>query len=204
MKQMATMTLALVLTFGLSIASAQEDVSQLLKKADSLVTQANYDSALAIEKVALSVAEEKYGADDTLVANVLMYMGSELCGFGRFEEARDGWIRALEIRKSKLGEEHPRVADCQMNLGIVSQRLQEYDQAEAYFQSARHIIVNTLGKEHVKSVTSAQNLFGFYRQVGRIDSAAHYAEVAANTSRIVSSTLVSRTRIRSPIISALP
>jgi len=185
MKRLILGVIVSAFTLSWSTVSAEVDVTQLLQKADSLVSQADYDSALAIELVALEVAEQRFGPDDTLVAKVLMYIGAELCGFGRFEKAREHWERALEIRKVKMGTEHPRVADCQMNLGIVCQRMQDYEQSKGYFQSAYRIILNAFGPEHPKTVRSVQNLFGFYQHVGMIDSAAAYGELAVSTSRAV-------------------
>lgn len=166
-------------------ASGADEVARLLILADSLVAQAEIDSALSVELAALSIAEREFGPTDTTVATVLMYIGAEQCGLGRFEEARSSWGRALGIRTEALGPEHPRTADCRMNLGLVNQRLEDFVQAEADLQAAHAAFVAAFGAEHARVARAAQNLFGLYRDMGRLDSAVVYAQEAVSISRIV-------------------
>jgi tetratricopeptide (TPR) repeat protein len=156
--------LCLVLA-GTSVSA--ESWRQLLDQADSLSNAANYDSAVAVGKMALEEAQAQYGQSDTTVALVLNRLGTDYYLQAEYNEAESLWRRALSIREKAFGSEHPEVADIVHNLASLYDDQGKYEESEPLHMRALAIREKTLGRDHPEVARSLINLANLYYDQGR-------------------------------------
>eukprot|EP00903_Cladosiphon_okamuranus_P012145 g11394.t1 len=99
--------------------------------------------------LALSIQEEKLGADHPVVATTLNTLGKCAYDAGRVEEAEKLHRRALTIRGKKLGVDHPDVAATLHNLGRCAYTAGRNEEAERRHRRALTIQEKNLGVDHL-------------------------------------------------------
>ena len=112
------------------------------KELDKRRTPADVDSAIAIMKAALELAESTFGQNDTMVAHCLTQLGH--CYF--WSDHRRSSIplvkRAIETWKQVGGVDHPNVGRCYRMLGDYNLSLGNSAESEAAYRSGIAIYEN--------------------------------------------------------------
>ncbi len=86
---------------------------------------------------------------------------------GRYSEAEQMHLKALNMKKRLLGEQHPHVAESLNNLAVLYDRLFKYSQAESLFLEALRILKRIFASEHPKIASTMNNLAVIYRSQKR-------------------------------------
>jgi CHAT domain-containing protein/Tfp pilus assembly protein PilF len=164
-EKMVILITILVLFSG--IATRAETWEELLEQADSLSLERNPDSALALGKRALELAEQEFGREDTNVALILHYMGVFSYEKGHFDQAKSFYRGAVAVREKILGPEHPDVGRSLNNLANAYKAQGEYPKAEPLLRRAVAIWEKTLGPEHSNVGVALVNLADLCRNQGK-------------------------------------
>jgi CHAT domain-containing protein/tetratricopeptide (TPR) repeat protein len=145
----------------------------LLDKADSLSSAANYDSALVLGKMALDKVKAQFGESDTMVALILDEVGAYHYYQASYEEAESAWKQTLSIREKTFGPEHAAVAKTLHNLASLYDDQGRYSESEPLHQRALAIREKVLGPHHPDVAASLINLGNLYYDKGRYSEAEH-------------------------------
>jgi len=144
--------------------SESRDADRLTTAGSVARCRGSYREAEELLSEALEVAERTSGFRSLWVAEILNELGMVCKYFGRFDEGRRHYERALAIVLAELGPRAPDVAAIYHNLGGLEHACQDFRAAEPYAREAIRIRAQALGPEHI--------------DVAR-DKAAHAAILAA-------------------------
>ena len=86
----------------------------------------------------------------------------ELKQKGKYSEAIEVALKALEIGKKLFGFEHPDTARSLNNLAEFYDRMGDYDRAETLYQRSLKIVEKLLGPDHPQTALALDNLAGLY------------------------------------------
>lgn len=112
----------------------------------------------ALRWAAISEAElARAGTDDYTRAMLLNAMSGAYRVAGRFEEARDSAVEALELVE-RAAPEDPFLATMHTNLGEVLRRLGEWDEAQRQHEKALELYEATVGPSHPDVAMAHNNL----------------------------------------------
>ncbi|MBD3409057.1 MAG: CHAT domain-containing protein, partial [Ignavibacteriales bacterium] len=96
---------------------------------------------------------------------------------GRYEDAEQLYLKALEITRQQLGENHPDYAGSLNNLGLLYYNMGRYEDAEQLYIKAVEIYRQQLGENHPDYALSLNNLGLLYDHMGRYEEARkHFSE----------------------------
>jgi tetratricopeptide (TPR) repeat protein len=90
---------------------------------------------------------------------------------GRYEEAEQLYLRALEGYEEELGPKHPDTLRTVQNLAGVYRDQGRYEEAEQLYQRALEGREEKLGPKHPDTLRTVQNLANVYRDGGRYEEA---------------------------------
>ncbi|MBO3460638.1 tetratricopeptide repeat protein [Aetokthonos hydrillicola Thurmond2011] len=85
---------------------------------------------------------------------------------GRYMEAKQLFMQALEILESLFGKEHLLVANGYNNLGVLFYFQGRYTEAKNLYEQALELRLRLLGKQHSNVTQSLSNLVALYRNQG--------------------------------------
>lgn len=134
-------------------------------------SQADYDRALTEFSTARDIWESVPGDYPIDLGFVFSNIGAVQATLGRYGEARDQHLRALQIRQETFGPEHPDVAMSLGNLGIVAFRVGDMAAARDYQERALAIKRATLPPGHPSLGATAMNLGLVLSRMGELDEA---------------------------------
>ena len=143
----------------------------LLKAADSLTNEGQYDSAVVKYKSALEVVESEYGTEDTAVAKILNSLGSSLIFAGKFEEAEAILNRSLIISEETVGPNHHLIGFSLDRLAAIYQNQALFDKAEPLIIRALEIAEDLHGEYHKDVASALHNLAGLYHEQAKYSEA---------------------------------
>lgn len=123
--------------------------NDLLNRADSLSSANSQDSAMTVGRLALAHAEAEFGAEDTVVAQVIHHLGIYSYHKGHYRTCDSIWKRSLSIYEKVHGPNHPDVAIALRVMGNALLNRSKYVEAEALYRRALAITKGALGSEHV-------------------------------------------------------
>jgi len=107
-------------------------------------------------------------------ATTLHNMGVEYYHQGKYEEALQYYLRALEIRENKLGVDHPDVAGTLNNIGVVYYNQGKYEEALQYYLRDLEISEKKLGVDHPDVATTLNNIGVVYYNQDKYEEALKY------------------------------
>jgi len=139
----------------------------------------NYVKAAEIYKETVGVAHQAYSV---CVANLGgLYMKMEA-----YDKAEALYLEAKNNYVQYLGKTHPYYAQVLNNLGTLYEAKEAYGKAEQYYLEALSIRRLKFGEENAMYALSAANQASVYCQMGKLDTALRYAQVAlaANSPEI--------------------
>jgi len=101
---------------------------------------------------------------------------------GRFTQAVDFTLKALELRKAKLGEKNIGIASSLNNYGVLQFDLGHYNEAERTFASASSIIETSAGKDIMQYAIIENNRAMLLQAIGRYEDADRILKDAIATT----------------------
>ncbi|MEW5922494.1 MAG: CHAT domain-containing tetratricopeptide repeat protein [Candidatus Zixiibacteriota bacterium] len=132
MRLRITLIMAVVIYLTYCVPAMSEPWEIFYDMADSMATVRDFDSACTLATLALREIEETYGADDTLVADVICRLGLYQLSRHNYKSAESLFVKSLEITKKHFGEMHSDVARAYHCLGSMYDELGYADRAIAY------------------------------------------------------------------------
>lgn len=108
------------------------------------------------------------------IADSLIKLGNVSYSRGHFEEAKDYYIKCLEIRQGIFGTDHITVASCLNNLGCVDSALGDHQSAKDFYQRSLELEERMYGKMHSRVADSLCNLGIEFSELGSTDEAFQY------------------------------
>ncbi len=166
-----------------SVSVCGQSWDELVATADSLQEQHNYDSAISISKLALSVAEAELGQQDTVVARIYHQLAVQHRSLRKYSEAEPFALLALRIRESVLGSDHTDVVQSLQYLGIIYYSQRRLTEAGTYYERVIATVEKTMGPEHATLGNSLSSLAIVRRLQGRLTEADSLYERAVTVSR---------------------
>jgi CHAT domain-containing protein/Flp pilus assembly protein TadD len=103
--------------------------------ATSYIRLKQYEKAIPLFKSALTI-DQKIAKERTDIARDMNNLGIAFRNTGKYQQAKEYFIKALTIYKNKFGPWHPSVAASLNNLGIVLTDLNEFHLAEINYSRA--------------------------------------------------------------------
>ena len=174
-----------LLTSAGPTAVAADELSEAYEQGLELFRQERYDDALPHFELALSLAEQHYGAGDPRVAVELNNLAEVYRVLNRLEEAEPLYVRAVELDERSLGSDDPGLATSLNNLALLYRAQNRLAEAEQLYERSLDILEKALGPRHPNVAKSLNNLAVLYDAQGRRDRArpliARAVEVATET-----------------------
>lgn len=136
-------------------------------EASRLFGLGHYDEARPFAQRGLALIEQRFGADDTLVADFATLLGVIDKAAGRLDEATPVFERALAIRLKALGPEAADTATSLNNLGTLYLSKDDAPRALPLLQQALTIREKLLGPEAPQVSTTLSNIGSALDALGR-------------------------------------
>lgn len=128
-----------------------DDTRVRVGRGSVLRSRGDYPAAERELLEALRLAEEHHGAESIEAATALNALGMTYKYWGRFDEGRGVYERALAIVVRGFGEEHPDVAALHHNLGGLEHAARSFAAAEPHARRSVELRRRLLGSEHVST-----------------------------------------------------
>ena len=90
---------------------------------------------------------------------------------GKYDEAIERAIKALQFVRSNIGEKHQNTAGSLNTLAFIYHTVGDYQKAEPLYRSALRIRIDTLGENHLDVARTQTNLALLTNHLGRFDEA---------------------------------
>lgn len=120
---------------------------------------------------ALPLAEQRFGAASIETATALNALGMTYKYWGRFDEGRRVYDRALAILVQAFGEEHTDVATVHHNLGGLEHARRNFEAAEPHARKSVELRRRLLGDKHVATAEDEAAWAPILHALGRDDEA---------------------------------
>ncbi|KAE8361552.1 purine and uridine phosphorylase [Aspergillus caelatus] len=117
------------------------------------------------------IAEADFQKEQEIYINLIMNIGNCLYSDGRWEEAEELDLQALELRKQVLGPEHPDTLTSMANLASTYQNQGRWKEAEELDVQVIELRKQVLGPEHPDTLTSMNNLAYTWKLLGKVQDA---------------------------------
>jgi len=83
----------------------------------------------------------------------------------QYEEAKNYFIRSLELREQVLSKNSPDIAQVNTSLGSLYFEMQDFQKAKQFYLRARDIYAVAIGTEHPRIVPALEGLVNVYREL---------------------------------------
>ena len=120
---------------------------------------------------AIVLYEQANLVDDIGYLKALADQGLLFTTMGRFTQAVEFTVKALELRKAKFGEKNIGIASSLNNYGVLQFDLAHYNEAERTFMSAGSIIEANAGKDIMQYAIVENNRAMLLQAIGRYEEA---------------------------------
>jgi CHAT domain-containing protein/tetratricopeptide (TPR) repeat protein len=141
--------------------------------------QGKYAEAEGLQKRALAIHQQAFGANHVVGAYYLNNLGTILRLQGKYAEAEELHRRALANYEQAVGPNEPHVAEPLNELALVIQAQGRYAEAEGLYQRALAIQEQALGSKHPKVAATLNNLALHYVTSGNISNALRFSRRAS-------------------------
>lgn len=152
-------------------ALPQDDPLVRLGIGGVLRARGEYARAEEVLLEALPLAEGRFGAWSIETGFALNALGMTYKYWGRFDEARDVYERALAILVRGFSEEHVDVATIHHNLGGLEHARRDFEAAEPHARMSVELRRQLLGPEHVATAEDEAAWAPILHALGRDDEA---------------------------------
>jgi tetratricopeptide (TPR) repeat protein len=148
-----------------------DDALARLGRGSVLRARGAYEQAEPELLEGLRLAEQRFGAWSIETASALNALGVTYKYWGRFDEGRRVYGRALEILVRGFGEEHPDVATIHHNLGGLEHARRDFEAAEPHARRSVELRRRLLGAEHLSTAEDEAAWAPILHALGRDDEA---------------------------------
>jgi tetratricopeptide (TPR) repeat protein len=152
-------------------ALPDDDAQARIGRGSVLRARGDYDAAERELLEGLRLAEERHGAWSIETAGALNALGIMYKYWGRFEDGRRVYGRALAILVRGFGEEHPDVATLHHNLGGLEHARRDFEAAEPHARRSVELRRRLLGPEHVSTAEDEAAWAPILHALGRDEEA---------------------------------
>lgn len=114
----------------------------------------------------LATVEARVGADDLLVAELLIPLGNQQIQRNEFEKAEKSFQRAIDIRRRLLGDEHALTAVAMSILGLFYRDRSEFAKAKPLMERTLEVIERVEGTRSLATADMHSHIGGLYRLSG--------------------------------------
>ncbi len=146
-----------------------------------------FKRAEGLFKLSKTELENKQAQNTIYYPKVIGNLGLLYLTFGRYDDAYQANVEALELRKNLLGENSTAYATSLNNLAMTYKSLGQYNEAEQHFNQALEVIKKSEGKESISYAIVLNNKGMLFQTIGRYAEAESLLkealEVAKNTLR---------------------
>lgn len=136
-----------------------------------LILQGNYDSSHVVLLNTLKLGLEKFGENNSEVAQSFYYLGNVSWYKGNYDKALENYIKSLSIRLQILGEAHIDIADNYNGIGIIYAEKSDHDKALEYFEKSLKIKIHILGESHPQVAVSYNNIGNILKDKNDLEKA---------------------------------
>jgi serine/threonine-protein kinase len=130
-----------------------------------------YERSAALLRQAVALRVERFGPDDSRVAETLGHLGATILAMSDYPAADSLLSRALEIQRRTLRSGDPALATAAGNLAAVRRELGRLEEAEALYREALELDRETFGSESEPVASDLSNLAYALVHAGRLDEA---------------------------------
>ena len=134
--------------------------------------QAKYEDAEKIIREVVSSYERTSALNSRDGAKSLTGGGRVLADYGKFDEAKQWYNRALAIQRELLGETDPDTLVTLSGLAIIHERLGNFGEAEKLYRRVWVMRRKKWGERHPRVLVATDNLAVVLQDLGRIDEAS--------------------------------
>jgi tetratricopeptide (TPR) repeat protein len=145
----------------MNLSFALRDLAGLLAR------QFRFVEAESLNRRALAIREESFGANHPDVGQSLQNLAVDLLNLCRYAEAEPLLRRALKLYERALGPNHDRTALAMNNLGFLLADLGRYPEAEMLHRQALAVHTKKKGPHHLFTIRIARNLIRVLVEQGR-------------------------------------
>jgi tetratricopeptide (TPR) repeat protein len=135
---------------------------------------ADYAKALSIFESLLKNIIQKEGEKSIEAITQYSNIGIAFWHLGKYEEAENNHLKAIELSRGLLGDNHPLMASCLNNLSVIYMDLNKFDESQRCLEQSLAITPNSLAD----SVRCYLNLGANYIYAGQLPIAMSYHEKA--------------------------
>lgn len=155
-----------------SIAMASNDL------ANSYMGIGEHEKALALQKKALKLVQNKVDEDPLYIALIQQNMALAYQYLGQYDEALELGQEALNVRETLLEDDDLEVAITAGNVAVIHQQLGNYEEAFALAQRAFNINENKLGPKHHVVAQNLSTLGAVCTQMDNLEDGVKYCQRA--------------------------
>ncbi|MEZ5359727.1 MAG: tetratricopeptide repeat protein [Candidatus Zixiibacteriota bacterium] len=150
------------------------DLSDVIERADSLITARAFDSSQALLEHTIEQLSVGERDQDSIRASCYYYLGK--CQFNRGDYNASGQYhrQAYELRDSLFGQNNVQVGLSLNAIGVVLWMQGKYSEVEEYYDRASSIFESILGREHEYYLDCCNNRMYLYITTGRLEDAEKF------------------------------
>ncbi len=132
-------------------------VPKLIEQLDTLFARHQFDSLISLGELVLERAEEEFGPEDTVIAEILIRIvrGYQV-GQKGYAKAERYLTRALLIAENNLGHDHKKVAAIMNNMAINCWLTGRFERAREIYEESLKILQAT-GNEDTREMAAVTN-----------------------------------------------
>lgn len=153
-----------------------------LRLAESYYEHGNYFEAEILYSKVLRLHEKSVGDKDPVLVNDLNSLSNVLCQQGKFGEAKEHLIRAIDIMENSDCKESYELAESLSSLAGIYYKEENYAESEPLLLKSLKLRKQILGEEHPAVADSLRDLAKLYRNTNR---SAEAEEVYAQAKKIM-------------------
>lgn len=142
------------------------EVRHLNAKVSRLIDSGHYSDALSLAEDALTLSEEKLGADHPGMLQSLDNLARIHGVSYRFQDAETLYIKALRLIERSIGVDDISVAGVLNNLGVLYTRQQRYSEASSFLERSLRIRETLLDPNDPAIGVGLNNLAALYKDQG--------------------------------------
>ena len=157
----------------ISLLSAQDSDSLIIKKVDSLIQisraftgSSEFEKALEINKFTEQTVLEKFGKNSKFYANVSSNFGRIYYYKGDYIRSEKYYIEARDLQKNIFGQNSVQFASTLQSLAILSEDKGDYLTAKELYIEAQLIVEKVKGKESAEYASVINSLGILYFKLG--------------------------------------
>lgn len=166
-------------------ALINSDIIDLNNRAVAADNAADYGTAIALWRQAVSAVAQRRGEDSLGMARVLTRYGSTLYRANRFEEAIDVESRAIEILTARLGAQALDTLDARISHGVTLMAAGDYLQARDIYNEVGPPYLQAIGTRDPRAVDFVIHTAALYGELGNFETGFPIAQRAVELAESV-------------------